>query len=64
MGGDRGDTAWFVGVAPLADPQYVVVVVIEEGGSGGQIAAPVARAIFQYLLGQEVSPIRSGDQTD
>lgn len=64
MGGDRDDTAWFVGVAPLEDPQYVVVVVIEEGGSGGQIAAPVARMIFQYLLGVEVAPIHSGDRTD
>jgi penicillin-binding protein 2 len=58
------DTAWFVGVAPLADPQYVVAVVIEEGGSGGKIAAPTARAILQYLMGEEVDAIRSGAETD
>ena len=58
------DTAWFVGVAPLDDPQYVVAVVIEEGGSGGKIAAPTARAILQYLMGEEVHAIRGGEDTD
>jgi penicillin-binding protein 2 len=58
------DTAWFVGVAPIDDPQYVVAVVIDGGGSGGKIAAPTARAILQYLLGEEVDAIRSGEDTD
>ena len=44
------DTALFVGVAPVTNPEYVVAVVIERGGSGGRIAAPTARRIFQYLL--------------
>lgn len=38
--------AWFTGFAPAEDPELVVTVVVEEGGSGGQVAAPVARAIF------------------
>ena len=58
------DTAWFVGVAPLDDPRYVVAVVIEEGGSGGKIAAPTARAILQFLMGEEVDAIRSGEEAD
>jgi len=58
------DTAWFVGVAPLDDPQYVVAVVIDGGGSGGKIAAPTARAVLQYLMGEEVDAIRSGEDTD
>lgn len=49
--------AWFVGVAPIDDPRYVVAVVIEEGGGGGRVAAPVGRAIIQHLLGEEVDPI-------
>lgn len=56
------DTAWFVGVAPLSHPEYVVAVVIDQGGSGGRIAAPVARAVLQYLMGEEVQPVRSGGQ--
>lgn len=53
----RDDHAWFVGLAPIEDPQYVVAVIIEEGGSGGGIAAPVARHILQYLMGNEPTPI-------
>lgn len=60
----KDDHAWFIGVAPLDNPQYVVAVVIEEGGSGGGIAAPVARHILQYLVGNEATPITAGDRTD
>ncbi len=38
--------AWFTGYAPLDDPQIVVTVIVEEGGSGGAVAAPIARAVF------------------
>ncbi len=58
------DTAWFVGVAPLDDPQYVVVIVVDQGGSGGKIAAPVARAILQYLMGEKVDRVVLGEDTD
>lgn len=43
--------AWFTGYAPADDPQIVVTVIVEEGGSGGSTAAPIARQMFdQYLL--------------
>lgn len=38
--------AWFTGFAPVEDPQLVVTVLVEEAGSGGQVAAPIARSIF------------------
>ena len=38
--------AWFTGYAPAENPQLVVTVIVEESGSGGQVAAPVARSIF------------------
>ncbi len=38
--------AWFTGFAPAEAPQLTVTVVVESAGSGGQIAAPVARAVF------------------
>lgn len=56
--------AWFIGVAPIDNPRYVVAVVIEEGGSGGAIAAPVARQILQHLMGNELTPIRAGEEAD
>jgi len=56
--------AWFIGVAPIDNPHYVVAVVIEEGGSGGAVAAPVARQILQHLMGNELTPITAGSEAD
>lgn len=42
----RDTHAWFTGFAPAEAPQLTVTVVVEEAGSGGQVAAPVARRIF------------------
>lgn len=60
----KDNHAWFVGVAPIDDPKYIVAVIIEEGGSGGGIAAPVARHILQYLMGNEPTPITAGQRAD
>ena len=57
-------TAWFVGAAPIDSPRYVVVVMVDEGGSGGSVAAPAARAIFQHLLGETVTELKPGEDTD
>ncbi|MGQ0847510.1 MAG: penicillin-binding transpeptidase domain-containing protein [Actinomycetota bacterium] len=56
--------AWFVGVGPLDSPRWVLVVLIDEGGSGGRVAAPVARHIMQYLMGEPPTPIVEGDLAD
>ncbi|HZD24319.1 MAG TPA: penicillin-binding transpeptidase domain-containing protein [Acidimicrobiia bacterium] len=60
----RDDHAWFIGVAPIDNPQFVVAVVVEEGGAGGAIAAPIGRHILQYLMGNEPTEIIAGDPTD
>ncbi|MCB1773222.1 MAG: penicillin-binding protein 2 [Gammaproteobacteria bacterium] len=45
------DHALFVAYAPIEDPQIAVAVVVENGGSGGAVAAPIARIIMDgYLL--------------
>jgi penicillin-binding protein 2 len=44
------DHALFVGFAPADSPSIVVALIIENGGSGGTTAAPVARKIFDYWL--------------
>ena len=43
--------AWFVCFAPANDPKFVVAVAIEQGGHGGEAAAPVARRILEGLFG-------------
>ena len=63
---DQVDTAWFVGVAPVFNPQYVVSIVVERGGSGGKVAAPIARQVLQHLVGgsESVTPLEAGADVD
>jgi cell division protein FtsI/penicillin-binding protein 2 len=60
------DSAFFVGVVPVTNPEYVIAVVVERGGSGGRVAAPVARQVFQFLLNgpDGVTPIAPGLDAD
>lgn len=43
-GPDRRDHSWYVGYAPHDDPEIVVAVVIERGGTGSNAAAPAVCA--------------------
>jgi len=53
---ERGqDHAWFASFAPVQDPQYVVVVLVERGGKGGHIAAPIARQIYNAIFLEKVA---------
>lgn len=40
------DHALFVGFAPVEQPRYAVAVVVEHGGSGSRVAAPIARDLL------------------
>lgn len=42
--------AWFIGYAPADNPELVLVVLIENGGTGGGVAAPLARKIMEEYL--------------
>jgi penicillin-binding protein 2 len=46
----RQDFAWFASYGPISSPQYVIVVMLEEAGSGGSNAAPIAVDIYRYLF--------------
>lgn len=41
--------AWFAGWTPLEKPRYVITVLVEEGGQGGMVAAPIFRAIGEGI---------------
>lgn len=45
------DHALFVAFAPASDPQIAVAVVVENGGHGGSVAAPIASKIINQYLG-------------
>ena len=46
----KRDHALFVGYAPASKPKYAITVVVEHGGSGSSVAAPIARDIFKYIF--------------
>ena len=44
------DHALFVGYAPADKPKYAIAVVVEHGGNGSRVAAPIARNVLAYML--------------
>ncbi|MCB9857804.1 MAG: hypothetical protein H6818_19135 [Phycisphaerales bacterium] len=42
--------AWFAAFAPYKHPRIAMALIIEYGGSGGQVAAPVGQKVLQVLL--------------
>jgi penicillin-binding protein 2 len=51
------DHSLFVGFAPYDDPKVAVSVVVEHGGGGSAVAAPIARDILLSALTQGVPPL-------
>lgn len=47
--------AWFVGFAPADDPQIVLVALVENGGGGSAVAAPVVRQVIDAFLSSQVA---------
>jgi len=47
---EMNDHAWFVAMAPVENPRVVVSVLIEHGGHGGSVAAPLARDVIKKIL--------------
>ncbi len=44
------DHALFISFAPVADPQIAVAVIVENGGHGGSVAAPMAAKVIKKFL--------------
>lgn len=44
--------AWFIGFAPADDPEVAISVIVEGGGEGGVVAAPIAGKIMRAALGK------------
>ncbi len=42
--------AWFIAYAPAENPVVAVAVIVEHGGAGGRVAAPIARKVIQAIL--------------
>ena len=53
-GKNLGDHAWFIAFAPVEEPAISISVLIEYGGHGSSVAAPVAKAISENLFKPKV----------
>lgn len=64
-GAEKQDTSWFAGITnPTNDPaiphQYVVVAMVEQGGFGADVAAPIVRRVIDFLNGDaDPVPVRT-----
>lgn len=53
----KRDHALFTGYAPIKKPKYAISVIVEHGGGGSKVAAPIARDIMLYALSGKFPPI-------
>ena len=47
------DHALFISFAPADDPKIAVAVIVENGGHGGSVAAPIAGQVIKQYLGEQ-----------
>jgi penicillin-binding protein 2 len=55
----RRDHALFVCFAPFDQPKYAIAVVVEHGGGGSKVAAPIARDVMMHALYGSQVPLRA-----
>jgi penicillin-binding protein 2 len=54
------DQSWWCGWGPYGDPELVVCALIENGGHGGEAAAPAALKVFESFFGIEPESYTTG----
>ncbi len=47
---EQRDHALYVAYGPYANPRYAVSIIVEHGGSGGKVAAPIAKKLFKLVI--------------
>ncbi len=63
----HGDThAWFIGFAPFENPVIALAVLVENGGGGGAVAAPLASLVLEKHFYKRLLPriVPKKDSTD
>jgi penicillin-binding protein 2 len=51
----------YVGYAPYENPQIVIAVIIEHGGSGATAAAPVVAEIMEYYFTGQIEGVSDSE---
>jgi peptidoglycan glycosyltransferase len=50
LGGSGEPNSWFIGFAPVDHPKVAIAVVVEQGGRGGERAAPLAGSLMRQYF--------------
>ena len=50
IGDGNATHAWFMAYGPEPDPQLAISVLVERGGGGGRVAAPIAKTVMEYAV--------------
>jgi peptidoglycan glycosyltransferase len=56
LGGSGEPNSWFIGFAPANNPRVAIAVIVEQGGRGGERAAPMAGDLMALALKQLGTP--------
>ena len=56
--GDDASTSWFASYAPANKPQYAVVMMVTDGGTGSGTSGPSVRKIYEALFGVKNGVVR------
>ncbi len=57
------DNAVYIGYAPIEHPEIAIAVVVENGGHGGESAAPIARKVLDVYFDKRAKSIRKATQS-
>jgi penicillin-binding protein 2 len=58
--GHMEDQAWWCGYGPVDSPEIVVCALIENGGHGGNSAAPTALKVFEQYFNANATNVQTG----
>ena len=47
---EERDHALYIAYGPYKNPRYAVSIIVEHGGSGSSIAAPIAKKLFKFII--------------
>ena len=53
--------AWYTSFAPVDDPKIVLTVLVEGGGEGSNVAAPIAKDIYTWYFNPDKNNLKNLD---
>jgi penicillin-binding protein 2 len=53
-GKNSGDHAWFIAYAPAEEPSIAISILVEYGGHGSSVSAPIAKALTETFFKEKV----------